>query len=266
VKTTLSAGKRLADDEAARLLANANGRVNEGGGNVKKEPYMKALDDPAYQEFMNWRDGIDLTGGVPVPGEDHDLVRQQIAEFAKAVTDGMGSMAKVDEFVEALQSRGGGDVDNNIRFDWRSVPDYIDLVEHYCASTNEHEARYAAELEDATPYATFVDALVMLDKSVDNFHRRYGTASKPNAVENQAKAFAQESGEYIYAIAAGKLDQGAKELADVLYTVFGVAMLAGITREQLADAMYAIAASNDAKTVENGWDWNARGTKVEKLK
>jgi NTP pyrophosphatase (non-canonical NTP hydrolase) len=112
----------------------------------------------------------------------------------------------------------------------------------------------------------FSDAVDTLLDSVDSFHKRYGTASKPNAVENQAKAFAQESGEYIYAIAAGKLDQGAKELADVLYTVFGVAMLAGITREQLAEAMYAIAASNDAKTVANGWDWNARGTKVEKLK
>lgn len=173
MKTTLSAGKRLADDEAARLLDAANGRVNEGGGNVS-------------EEMNNGTRMMAHILGLPVI-----------------------TLPAIDPL--------------------------------------------------ARPVSTLLD-------SVDNFHRRYGTASKPNAVENQTKAFAQESGEYIYAIAAGKLDQGAKELADVLYTVFGVAMLAGITREQLAEAMYAIAASNDAKTVENGWNWNARGTKVEKLK
>jgi hypothetical protein len=50
VKTTLSTGKRLADDEAARLLDAANG----------------------------------------VPAVDDEPLREQIAEFAKAVTDGMG--------------------------------------------------------------------------------------------------------------------------------------------------------------------------------
>ena len=35
--TTLSAGKRLADDEAARLLDAANGQVNEGGGDVSEQ-------------------------------------------------------------------------------------------------------------------------------------------------------------------------------------------------------------------------------------
>jgi len=113
---------------------------------------------------------------------------------------------------------------------------------------------------------SFGDAVLTLAESVTAFHERYGTASKPNAVENQAKAFAQEAGEFVWKVAAGDLEGAAKEAADVLYTLIGVATLAGITREQLADAMRTIAASNDAKTVANGWDWNARGTKVEKLK
>lgn len=111
----------------------------------------------------------------------------------------------------------------------------------------------------------FSDAVDELTRSVIDFHKRHATATRSNAVENQAKAFAQESGEFVWAVAEGDKVKAAKEAADVLFTLIGVATLAGITREQLADAMRAIAASNDNKTVEKGWNWNARGTKVEKL-
>jgi NTP pyrophosphatase (non-canonical NTP hydrolase) len=111
----------------------------------------------------------------------------------------------------------------------------------------------------------FSDAVDELTRSVIDFHERHATATRPDAVKNQAKAFAQEAGEVVWAIASGDLEEAAKEAADVLFTLIGVAMLAGITREQLAAAMRAIAAKNDEKTVANGWNWNARGTKVEKL-
>ncbi len=199
MKTTLSAGKRLADDEAARLLNAANGRVNEGVGDVSEEMIMGSA--------------VPATGEIrTTEGKDW---YSEAAKWLKQWDESGATMQSLEEI------RGTDDVSK---------------------------------------------AVFRLLDSVDNFHRRYGTASKPNAVQNQAKAAAQEMGEYVWAVAAGDLEGAAKEAADVLYTVFGVAMLAGITREQLADAMYAIAASNDAKTVENGWDWNARGTKVEKLK
>lgn len=121
---------------------------------------------------------------------------------------------------------------------------------------------YMNGLDIPLPLSLAVDDLT---RSVTAFHERYGTATRENAVENQAKAFSQEAGEFVWKVAAGDLDGAAKEAADVLFTLIGVATLAGITREQLADAMRAIAASNDNKTVEKGWNWNARGTKVEKL-
>jgi len=236
VKTTLSTGKRLADDEAARLLDAANG----------------------------------------VPAVGNEPLREQIAEFAKAVTDGMGSMAKVTEFVEAMQSRGGGDVSEELIMG-NAVPatgeirttegkDWYSEAAKWLKSQWDESGATVQSLEEIRGTDDVSKAVFRLRQSVVAFHERYGTASKPNAVQNQAKAAAQEMGEYVWSVAAGDLEGAAKEAADVLYTVFGVAMLAGITREQLADAMYAIAASNDDKTPANGWDWNARGTKVEKLK
>lgn len=124
------------------------------------------------------------------------------------------------------------------------------------------QVAYMNGLDIPPPLSLAVDDLT---RSVTAFHERYGTATRENAVENQAKAFAQEAGEFVWAVAEGDKVKAAKEAADVLFTLIGVATLAGITREQLAEAMRAIAASNDNKTVEKGWNWNARGTKVEKL-
>lgn len=151
------------------------------------------------------------------------------------------------------------------RFDWRELIGVVEQAANEYTFNDQDEANWEARIDAITPYVDFVDAIVTLHKSVTAFHERYGTATRENAVENQAKAFAQEAGEFVWKVAAGDLDGAAKEAADVLFTLIGVATLAGITREQLADAMRAIAASNDNKTVEKGWNWNARGTKVEKL-
>lgn len=195
---------------------------------MKKEPYIKGLDDPAYQEFMNWRDGIDLTGGVPVPGEDHDLVREQIAEFAKAVTESMGKGTAFDSqwtMEHAINwAKGGENVSDALMTLW--------------TSTAEFHERFDTIHDKEHPF-----------------------------IPAQYRAFMEEVAELSIEVLgseefSGDVEAIERELTDVIVVGMGLLMAHGRSLEDLCAAMRHVAQGNDAKTLDK-YAKNAKG-KVSK--
>jgi len=202
VKTTLSTGKRLADDEAARLLDAANG----------------------------------------VPAVGNEPLREQIAEFAKAVTDGMGSMAKVTEFVEALQSRGGGDVAGTDK-QWAAAEQFMQRWDESGATMQSLE-----EIRGT-------DALTTLWNSTAEFHERFDTIHDEEHpfIPAQYRAFMEEVAEFSMAVLSDYDYSPAnleRELVDVIVVGMGLLMAHGCEFTNLQSAIRAVAAKNDAKTTE----------------
>jgi len=221
VKTTLSTGKRLADDEAARLLDAANG----------------------------------------VPAVGNEPLREQIAEFAKAVTDGMGSMAKVTEFVEAMQSRGGGDVSEELIMG-NAVPatgeirttegkDWYSEAAKWLKSQWDESGATMQSLEEIRG----TDALTTLWTSTAEFHERFDTIHDEEHpfIPAQYRAFMEEVAEFSMAVLSDYDYSPAnleRELVDVIVVGMGLLMAHGCEFTNLQSAIRAVAAKNDAKTTE----------------
>lgn len=221
MKTTLSAGKRLADDEAARLLDAANG----------------------------------------VPAVDNDQLREQIAEFAKAVTDGMGRGTAFDSqwtMEHAINwAKGGGNVSNLPKSytDWRD-----ELTHGYKAargilapSDEPAEVSIGRNREDGN----VSDALKTLWDSTAEFHERFDTMKDTYAfIRAQWRVFMEEVAEFgLEAIGDVLFTDNEpahmeQELADVIVVGIGLLLAHGRRLEELQAAIRAVAAKNDAKTTE----------------
>lgn len=242
MKTTLSAGKRLADDEAARLLANANG----------------------------------------VPAVDNDQLREQIAAFAKALTDGMGSMAKVTEFMEAMQSRGGGDVseelimgntvpavnDEQLR---EQIAEFAKAVKDGMGKGTAFDSQWTMEhaINWAKGGGDVSDALATLWNSTAEFHERFDTIHDKEHpfIPAQYRAFMEEVAEFSIEVLGneefgGDVEAVERELTDVIVVGMGLLMAHGRNLEDLCAAMRYVAQGNDAKTLDK-YAKNAKG-KVSK--
>lgn len=92
------------------------------------------------------------------------------------------------------------------------------------------------------------DALRDLARSTQAFYARFGvTPELQNCITN----FNEEVFELVQAaMSADSAAHTAEEAADVFVTAIGVCLASGISVEELVDAVYKVAAKNDAKTHE----------------
>ncbi|GAB4572635.1 MAG: hypothetical protein Kow0077_12580 [Anaerolineae bacterium] len=90
------------------------------------------------------------------------------------------------------------------------------------------------------------DPLRTLVRSTLAFYARFGVTPQ---LENATRIFEEEVREFIEAAHTGTdKTHVAEEAADVVVTVIGLCIAAGVDPDQMIDQIYAVAAKNDAKT------------------
>ena len=86
--------------------------------------------------------------------------------------------------------------------------------------------------------------------AVLNFHHKFNDGN-PLPLESSITVWEEESGELLTAINEEIRQEVALELADTLYTLFGVAYAYGLTLEEVQDAAASVIAKNARKTKSN---------------
>jgi len=110
----------------------------------------------------------------------------------------------------------------------------------------------------------FADEFLALKRSVDAFHERFGLGRGRHGIVKALRVTSEEAFEVVMAAARLYYDPNdpahfaatgredlAGEIADLFYTVLGVARQAGLDEHDLAAAMRAVTRKNDAKQPEN---------------